>query len=349
MIGKAGTGASFRGLSNYLEQDEKIEWKESRNLPGTNKNQNIRLMEDTASMSKAEQPVYHLSISYAEIDNPTRKMMIEDATATLSTLGLSEHQTVFVAHKDTAHKHLHVMVNRVHPTEGKAWNAYQDRFKIREKMLAIEHTRGFEKTRLQTPEMERDIDLKNSEWQQFQDRGLEAMPLKVKAEFYDFDKVFEQAQGWEDLRNDLGEFGCKIKTKGRGGVIEDIRTGKELKLSRVDRKHSFGRLEKRFGKFKDFDKTLQAHKELRQYFPKNEQAMKSFAKFARAEKFGSKSLKESTKKAFKKTLSKSWSIGKTMKGLTSLAASSNPMSGPAKIGLKMAKSITKQLNKGRGR
>ena len=122
MIAKSTTGGSFRGLANYLEGEEKIEFKEAHNLAGDHKDHYVRMMEDTASMSRAEKPVYHLSISYSPKDNPSPEAMIKDGEEVLDRLGLSDHQVVFVAHRDEDYRHLHMMVNRVHPVEGKAWN-----------------------------------------------------------------------------------------------------------------------------------------------------------------------------------------------------------------------------------
>src|SRR5699024_12371386 len=39
----------------------------------------------------------------------------------LGHMGLEEHQALVVAHNDTAHPHVHIAVNRVHPERGKAW------------------------------------------------------------------------------------------------------------------------------------------------------------------------------------------------------------------------------------
>jgi hypothetical protein len=345
MIAKSTTGGSFRGLANYLEGEEKIEFKEAHNLAGDHKDHYVRMMEDTASMSKAEKPVYHVSLSYSEADNPTKEMMLEDGNQVLQKLGLEDHQAVFVAHQDTDHKHLHMMINRVHPEKGRAWNTFGDRYKLRGIAKELEQQRGYEQTRFKNPD--KHMELTNGEYHQLQDRGLEGMPLKAKAEFYELDKTFDQAKGWEDLRKELSDIGMEIKRKGRGGVLHDKTTGQTLKLSRIDsdkgRNQSLGRLEKRFGKRKEFEKVLGAHKELKNHLPDKEIRSK-FARFARAQ-FGSPGMKKATKKAFKESLKKSYKIGKAVKGLTSLAASSNPMSGIAKMGLKMATKISKQLEK----
>ena len=48
------------------------------------------------------------------------------ADRVLARLGLEGHQVLIVAHRDREHPHLHVLVNRVHPETGKAWDRWQD-------------------------------------------------------------------------------------------------------------------------------------------------------------------------------------------------------------------------------
>jgi hypothetical protein len=144
MIGNSTTGASFKGLSTYLEADGKKEWKEVRNLASDDPAHYTAMMEDTASLSRAEKPVYHLSISYAEGDAPSRAMMQTDAEKVLSQLGLANHQAVMIAHGDTAHRHVHVMVNRVDPATGKAWNPWREHARVEAALGQIERERGYQ-------------------------------------------------------------------------------------------------------------------------------------------------------------------------------------------------------------
>ena len=326
MISKSTTGKSFRGLINYLESDEKVEWKEVHNLPSQDSNLCVKLMDNTASLSKAEKPVYHLSISYAEADNPTKEMMIEDGHRVLEKLGLSDHQAVFIGHSDKDYKHFHIMVNRVDFQTGRAWNPWQDAPKRREVLREIERERGYEIV----PFRKREKSLSRGEFSQLKNGG---MPLVAKAEFYEFNTIFEQAKGWEDVRVQLQEAGCKIKRKGRGAVIEDVATGKTLKLSRVGREYSLGRLEQRFGRLKDYE-------QVRELIPEKK-LRKSFWEL---EKTGS----AEAGKNFGRALKYSRDFSRAVKGLTALASSSNPVAGIAKSTLNIAKGIQQELNQNRG-
>ena len=120
MIGKVTRGASFGGLAAYLTgRAERVAWTEPRYLLGTDPKEVAREMEAAAGQSsRVEKPVYHLSISFDEADCPSREQMRAAVEEVLKELGLEEHQALLVAHVDTAHPHVHVMVNRVHPRDG---------------------------------------------------------------------------------------------------------------------------------------------------------------------------------------------------------------------------------------
>jgi hypothetical protein len=261
MIAKTKTGVSFRGLANYLEQEKKIAFKETRNLTGDHKDHYVRMMEESASLSsRTEQPVYHMSLSYSPKDNPSKAQMLEDAGQVLEKMGLDEHQAVIVAHNDEKYKHLHIMANRVHPVEGKAWERWNDWDRVRPILRDIEKQRGY--VPVHDHNWAKGKGLTNGEIHQWKKHGLDNAPLKIKAEFYDFKGGFEQAESWKDIESFLKEADCRITPKGRGGVIEDRATGKQLKLSRVDRRFSFGELQKQHGNYKEWQqKEIQQKRE----------------------------------------------------------------------------------------
>src|SRR5699024_4000062 len=145
-----------------------------------------------------------------------------------------------------------------------------------------------------------------------------------------------------------------IERKGRGGVLRDLQTDRTLKLSRIDsdigRNQSFGRLEKRLGKLKEFERVKGFENQLDRYFPgiENRTLRTKFGQFARRS-FGNKGGARAAKEGLEKVLSEKWKLGKTVKGFARLAGSSNPVSSAAKIGLKMAKKIVQQRELNRNR
>ena len=79
---------------------------------------------------KTKYPVYAVSLSWAEDERPGREEMTQAGRNILRRLGMEEHEAVLVAHGDTEHPHIHVIVNRIHPVTGKAAGISNDRIKL---------------------------------------------------------------------------------------------------------------------------------------------------------------------------------------------------------------------------
>lgn len=134
----ANQGCSFAGAFAYYFHDrnastvKRIAWKETLNLftdsvekawkrmAYTAKHQSVlkRASGQRQTGARLKKPVFCYSLSWHPEQNPSREMMRQAAQETLSILGLQEHQAVIVAHNDTAHPHVHVIVNTVHPLTG---------------------------------------------------------------------------------------------------------------------------------------------------------------------------------------------------------------------------------------
>src|SRR6266705_3708319 len=133
MIGVSSSNKSFRVLARYLsegrtgEEQNRVAWVASRNLPTDDPELAARIMRATAGQNvRVKEPVYHLALSFDPGDAVDRAAMERVADRVLETLGLQEHQVLIVAHADRGHAHMHLMVNRVHPETGKVWSRWQD-------------------------------------------------------------------------------------------------------------------------------------------------------------------------------------------------------------------------------
>lgn len=137
---KDGRGKSFRDLSRYLfegKQDqpnpERVQWAMSLNSRIAEPSQAWREMAWTAEHSdelkdaagvrrggqRNEHPVWHVSLNWHDSEAPTRDEMESAAKSLLKRFGLQDHQALLVAHNDTGHAHLHLMVNLVNPLDGR--------------------------------------------------------------------------------------------------------------------------------------------------------------------------------------------------------------------------------------
>ena len=91
---------------------------------------------------KCEKDCLHASLSWEPGQNPTREEMIAAAQGFLKELGMETAQAIFVAHDDTAHKHLHIVASRIDPLTGKTFSQADDFTKAQAWGLYYEREHG---------------------------------------------------------------------------------------------------------------------------------------------------------------------------------------------------------------
>jgi hypothetical protein len=244
-------GESFGGLASYLETGEsrvdpaqRVGWMDFRNLPTERMDVAVPIMRGTASLSGTQQPVFHLSISWAPGDPVNRELMHEVIMKTLSDLGLREHQAVILEHIDTDNPHVHAMVNRVHPETGVAWKGSWSKLRAEASLRRQEVERGLRvvpgwlASVPGAPELRPQPRLARGDAEFLQEVQECAGP------------VLERAQSWSELEAGLSEFRLSVRVNGRGMSVTDGR--REVKASEVGRQFSRGNLEKRLGRYSDY-------------------------------------------------------------------------------------------------
>lgn len=144
----AKIGQSFKGSMAYYLHDkpqdreaqpvtaERVAWTETRNLATDGPHTATRIMIATAQQAdelkaaagvkntgrKATSgPVFAFSLQWRadELPDRDRAEMVRAADHALKVLKLDHLQAVIVAHNDQAHPHVHVIVNRINPENGK--------------------------------------------------------------------------------------------------------------------------------------------------------------------------------------------------------------------------------------
>lgn len=132
--------------------DERVWFTDTRNLMATDPERAFVEMWKTAEDQQwlkrqaggktcgrvCEEPVKTLSLAWHKDDQPTPEHMIEAADAFIKHMGWQEHQAVYVGHNDTEHKHIHIILNRVHPETGKTLDDFREYKRAQEWALAYE-------------------------------------------------------------------------------------------------------------------------------------------------------------------------------------------------------------------
>ena len=133
MIAVSSSSRNFGSLGKYLVvgrdhvESGRVAWTSSRNLPTDDPELAAKIMRATASQNvRVDKPVYHVVLSFDPGDVVDRASMERVADALLRELKLQEHQAIIVAHSDRSHPHLHILINRVHPETGIAWDRWKD-------------------------------------------------------------------------------------------------------------------------------------------------------------------------------------------------------------------------------
>lgn len=165
-------GGSFVGAGRYYlhdkaadrdmpsaekpKTDERVWFTDTRNLFATDPERAFVEMWKTAedqqwlkaqvggrtSGRACDDPVKTMSLAWHRQDQPTPEHMVAAADAFLKHMGWEQHQAVYIGHRDTEHLHLHIVLNRVHPDNGKTLNDWRDFPRAQAWALAYEKEHG---------------------------------------------------------------------------------------------------------------------------------------------------------------------------------------------------------------
>src|SRR5271165_1669557 len=146
-----GRGTSFKGALLYYLHDkdqadtaERVGFVEMLNLFTDDPHTAWREMMVTAEAGddlkraaglslagrKNDKPVYCFSLEWHPDDRPTADHMRQSALEVLKLLNMQDHQAVIVQHTDTAHPHVHILVNMIHPEIGRSVSLSKDEYKL---------------------------------------------------------------------------------------------------------------------------------------------------------------------------------------------------------------------------
>lgn len=150
--------AADRSLPKHLkpETDERVWFSDTRNCLSTKPDEALiemwRTADDQAFLKaqagvrapgrRCEEPVKTMSLAWHKDDAPSPEHMIATADSFLKHMGWSEHQAVFVGHSDTEHRHVHIILNRVHPEHGRTLNDFRDQVRAQQWAHTYEKEHG---------------------------------------------------------------------------------------------------------------------------------------------------------------------------------------------------------------
>lgn len=251
----------FHALARYLvEGDSKpahpdrVAWILAHNLMTDDPELAAGIMTATAQLSRrCKNAAYHAMIAWAPHEKPTPEIMQEIALKTLGLAGLAEHQALIMGHGDKPHAHLHMLINRVHPDTGRAWDTKHDYALFDRIMRQLSDEYGFQYVPAHrfNPDMTDDQAKKpNKRATRAAKRGARTdrtqWSRKASREFgaHISDRL-DRAAGWEDVEAAFAEEGLSLQAKGSGLVVGDATS--YTKLSALGLTTTAKGFEMRFG------------------------------------------------------------------------------------------------------
>jgi Fe-S cluster biosynthesis and repair protein YggX len=185
---------------------------------------------------------YHLIVSFRAGEEPGAETLQAIEQEICTGLGFKDHQRVSAVHCDTENLHIHIAINKVHPSKHTIHNPFQD-YKTLAKLCAkLEQQYGLEvdnhsAQRNHTAGRARDMEAH---------AGVESLISWIQSNALN---QIKQANSWEALHTLMHENGLSIKPRGNGLVISTIDGAIGVKASSVDRELSKGNLELRLGTY----------------------------------------------------------------------------------------------------
>jgi hypothetical protein len=225
-------------------------------------------------------PVYHVAINWQEGEHPTPEQAESTCKYIMQALGYADHQAAWAIHRNTDNDHVHLVVNRVHPTTLKAISPpyKQDYFILDKCMRELELEFGYKRSNgpyitLDTDDGPKIVRMSLAERRErglLKDDGARISERARRAEIniggdqsfqswiakepaHDLKNILDkQNVTWQDVHNTMSQHGMTIITKGSGMVVTTtFENGRVLaaKASQMGRWASKAELEKILGTF----------------------------------------------------------------------------------------------------
>ncbi|WP_338578677.1 TraI/MobA(P) family conjugative relaxase (plasmid) [Brevundimonas olei] len=222
---------------------------------------------------------YHLVISFPEGERPTQAQLHDIEDHLVAAIGFQDHQRISAIHDDTDHLHVHVAINKVHPTTFRNVTPYMDEPKLMEACIELELKHGLQMV-FHGHEAERRTGRNlQPDGRLAPDRGdghgrgegagarrAEKMGGRESFERWlspelreDLVRVAADAGSWAELHKGFAERGVAVRPRGAGLVIGTLDGRANVKASSVGAGLSFRALTERLGAYERLEPEAHHH------------------------------------------------------------------------------------------
>ena len=241
--------SSFAGLASYIansqgkhERVEKVSITncESEDLEWAIKE--IQATQEQNTRAKSDK-TYHLIVSFREGERPNDEVLRSIEERICDGLGYGEHQRISAVHNDTDNLHIHIAINKIHPTRLTIFEPYFDKRTLLNLCAELEVAHGLQidnhqpkadAVRTRAADMERA-------------GGMESLIGWIKRECL---PAMDSVQDWNQMHEVLAHHGLQLQRRGNGLAISN-EAGLVVRASSVRRDMSLSALERKFGAFQE--------------------------------------------------------------------------------------------------
>ncbi|OJW51149.1 MAG: conjugal transfer protein TraI [Alphaproteobacteria bacterium 41-28] len=187
---------------------------------------------------------YHLLVAFPAGENPSASVLKEIEERLCTGLGYGEHQRISALHHDTDHLHIHIAINKIHPTRHTMHEPFQAYRTLGDLCTELEQLHGLQQVNhafCHRISENRALDMEKHS-------GLESLVSWIKRTCLN---ELSSAQSWKELHEVLHKNGLELRERANGFVIE-ADEGPMVKASTIARDFSKQKLETRLGPFEAF-------------------------------------------------------------------------------------------------
>jgi hypothetical protein len=262
--------ASWTRLGAYIldtpHAGEKVAWARATNCghddPGWAV-KHILSVQDRNTRSKSDKS-YHLVVSFPEGERPSRAQIKDIEDRLCDALQFGEHQRVSAVHQNTDNWHLHVAINKVHPTTLRNVTPIRDHFRLQAACVELEIKHGL----TQEPHT---VDFAQSRERKARGRAADFEARYGGQSFLAWTQEHARPAllaalgagqgGWQAMHQVAAAYDLDLKLRGAGLVISHRSDGRlHIKASDVDRGLSLKAMTDRLGPFQPSSEQTQARK-----------------------------------------------------------------------------------------
>lgn len=239
--------SNFAGLVKYITDEQQkhervgfinaVNCQSDHHVAATLEVLNTQAQNTRATSDKT----YHLIVSFRPGEQVDDTILKAIEARICEGLGFGEHQRVSAVHHDTDNLHLHIAVNKIHPTRYTILDPFNDHKTLGQLCDMLEREFGLEVDNHQAHK----TGSENRAGDMERHAGVESLLGWIKRECAE---QMRGAQTWRELHEVMRVNGLVLQERGNGLVITDG-TGLGVKASSVARELSKAKLEQRFGGF----------------------------------------------------------------------------------------------------